>query len=115
MSSSDPALAERTKIEASIQRNPHPDFKSVESSRPNWNSERSGWIYTKIANPDWKFGQGGNDNGASLDKNHVEINPYQDGRPATYNYKLLISAVAPRPIGFLSTVGSGKDEEGGSM
>ena len=33
----------------------------------------------------------------------MEIDPYQDGRPATFNYKLLISAIIPRPIGFVST------------
>lgn len=33
----------------------------------------------------------------------MDIDPYQDGRPATFNYKLLISAIIPRPIGFVST------------
>lgn len=107
MSSADnvKALAERNNQENSFQRNPHPDFKAVEASRPDWQSEPSGWTYTKVADPNWQFGQGGNDSGASLTKSHVEINPYQDGRPSTYNYKLLISAIVPRPIGFLSTVG----------
>ena len=99
------AVAQRNKDEKSFQRNPHPDFKAVEASRPDWDTERSGWTYTKIVDVDWQFGQGGNDNGASLAKDHVEIKPYQDGRPSTYNYKLLISAIVPRPIGFLSTVG----------
>lgn len=99
------ALAKRARLETSINRNPHPDFQGVEASRPAWQSERSGWTYTKIVNPDWKFGDGGNDGGASLEKEHVEINPYAEGRPATFNYKLLISAIVPRPIGFLSTVG----------
>ena len=92
-------------FENAIKRNPHPDFKGVEASRPDWASERSGWTFTKIVNPDWKFGDGGNDGGASLDKKHVEIHPYADGRPSGYNYKLMISAVVPRPIGFLSTQG----------
>lgn len=34
----------------------------------------------------------------------MEIDPYEEGRPATSNYKLLISAIVPRPIGFCSTV-----------
>jgi flavin reductase (DIM6/NTAB) family NADH-FMN oxidoreductase RutF len=34
----------------------------------------------------------------------VAIDPYEHGRPAHLNYKLLISAVVPRPIGFVSTL-----------
>jgi len=37
-----------------------------------------------------------------LDKKHVEIDPYAEGRPMMLNYKLLISGIVPRPIGFLS-------------
>lgn len=48
-------------------------------------------------------GDGANDGGAWKKHNHVEIDPYEDGRPATFNYKLLISAIIPRPIGFIST------------
>ena len=33
----------------------------------------------------------------------MEIDPYEEGRPAASNYKLLISGVVPRPIGFIST------------
>ncbi|KAF2756841.1 hypothetical protein EJ05DRAFT_493399 [Pseudovirgaria hyperparasitica] len=85
-----------------IKRNPHPDFKGVEASRPKWD-ESLEWKYTKTRDPDWKLGGGANDGGRSLEKNHIEIDPYQEGRPATFNYKLLISAIVPRPIGFLST------------
>ena len=53
--------------------------------------------------PDWKPGMGANDGGEWAKHDHVEIDPYQDGRPATFNYKLLISAIIPRPIGFVST------------
>lgn len=97
------SLAQRTEREKSIKRNPHPDFKLVEGSRPDWSGEKD-FQYTKTVDTDWKWGQGGNDGGASLQKNHVEINPYAEGRPETYNYKLLISGIVPRPIGFLSTV-----------
>jgi flavin reductase (DIM6/NTAB) family NADH-FMN oxidoreductase RutF len=38
-----------------------------------------------------------------LDKKHVEIDPYAEGRPMIFNYKLLISGIVLRPIGFLST------------
>ena len=97
------ALAARTKHEASIKRNPHPDFKLVEAYRPDW-EESAAWHYTKTRDPGWQWGQGGNDGGASLAQKHVEINPHEPGRPTTYNYKLLISAIVPRPIGFLSTM-----------
>ncbi|WPH03492.1 Hypothetical protein R9X50_00637200 [Acrodontium crateriforme] len=88
--------------EKSIKRNPHPDFKKVEASRPDW-TESPPLKFTKTKNPNWKPGQGANDNGEWKKHDHVEIDPYQDGRPATFNYKLLISAIIPRPVGFVST------------
>lgn len=33
----------------------------------------------------------------------MEIDPYEEGRPGISNYKLLISGIVPRPIGFIST------------
>ncbi|KAI1430566.1 FMN-binding split barrel, partial [Xylaria sp. CBS 124048] len=36
-------------------------------------------------------------------KKHILIDPYEPGRPSTSNYKLLISGITPRPIGFVST------------
>ncbi|KAJ9138225.1 Flavoprotein oxygenase protein [Pleurostoma richardsiae] len=95
----------RTTRENSIRRNPHPDFKLAEASRPDWRPGDPSWTYTKTVNPTWQFGQGSNDGGECLKKAHVEINPYEEGRPAVYNYKLMISGIVPRPIGFLSTVG----------
>lgn len=97
------ALAERTANEAAIKRNPHPDFKTVEASRPPFNPSEE-WHYTQAPAPGWQWGQGGNNGGASLSKKHVEIDPHEPGRPAAFNYKLLISAIIPRPIGFLSTL-----------
>ena len=35
--------------------------------------------------------------------NHVEIDPYEHGRPVVFDYKLLISGIIPRSIGFIST------------
>ena len=99
----DPSAHEqRMDSEKHVQRNPHPDFAKVQASRPDWNVDRE-WNITKTKEPNWKLGQGGNDGGESLKKNHVEINPYEEGRPAVSNYKLLISGIVPRPIGFLST------------
>ncbi|KAI1822692.1 FMN-binding split barrel [Xylaria intraflava] len=81
----------------------HPDFKTTEASRPDWDA--TSVQFTKTADPDWKFGDGANhlDKGASATKKHIAIDPYEPGRPATSNYKLLISAITPRPIGFVST------------
>lgn len=92
----------RMDAEKNIKRNPHPDFKKVESSRERWDKSLE-WNVKQTVNPNWKYGEGGNDGGASLKKNHVEIDPYEEGRPAVYNYKLLISGIVPRPIGFVST------------
>lgn len=33
----------------------------------------------------------------------MNFGPYEEGRPAVFNYKLLISGIIPRPIGFIST------------
>jgi len=88
--------------EKHIKRNPHGNFKEVEASRPKWNAQKS-WAFTQTKHPDWQPGQGANDGGECLKHAHVDIDPYQDGRPAASNYKLLISAIIPRPIGFVST------------
>ena len=88
---------------STIKRNPHPDFKKVEGSRPDF-ANKEAISYTKTKFPDWKPGGAGNDGGASLRKKHIEIDPYEKGRPAVDNYKLLISGITPRFIGFVSTV-----------
>lgn len=99
----DPSAHEqRLDSEKTVGRNPHPDFKKLEASRPDW-TENAEWRFTKTKQPGWKLGQGANDGGESLDKKHVEIDPYEHGRPAVFNYKLLISGIIPRPIGFIST------------
>lgn len=88
--------------EKHVQRNPHPDFDKIQASRPAWEEHRD-WQFTKTRNPGWKLGDGANDGGESLRKEHVEIDPYEQGRPAVFNYKLLISGIIPRPIGFIAT------------
>ena len=99
---SDRALHEKmADAETAIKRNPHPDFKKVEASRPDWSQEAE-WRFTKTVVPSWSFGDGANDQSCKSHK-HISIDPYQEGRPATLNYKLLISAIVPRPIGFCST------------
>ena len=96
--------------EKAVKRNPHPDFEKVQASRPEWD-EGIQWEFIKTKSPEWKLGSGGNDGGESLKKKHIEINPYEEGRPAIFNYKLLISSIVPRPIGFLST----RSEDGESQ
>lgn len=105
----DPTAHElRADSEKTIQRNPHADFAKVQASRPDW-PEYTERRFTKTKDPSWKPGQGGNDGGESLKKDHVEIDPYEEGRPAAFNYKLLISGIIPRFVGFIST----RSEDGG--
>jgi flavin reductase (DIM6/NTAB) family NADH-FMN oxidoreductase RutF len=92
---------EKADAEATIKRNPHPDFGKVQASRPDYAKRE--WKFTKTVDPNWTYGSGGNDGGASLYKTHIDIDPYAEGRQAAQNYKLLISGIVPRPIGFLST------------
>src|SRR6266536_358368 len=92
----------RVDNEATIKRNPHPDFKGVEASRPDWDPNAT-FSYTKTRSPAWTWGSGATDGGESLTKKHIEIDPYGEGRSSAQNYKLLISGIVPRPIGFMST------------
>ncbi|KAL1839733.1 hypothetical protein VTJ49DRAFT_1199 [Mycothermus thermophilus] len=99
------AAAEKTAAwEKQVQRNPHPDFKTVEASRPPFPAATT-FHYTQTPDPNWTFGAGANATLTPEDraKGHVTIDPHAPGRPAAFNYKLLISAVVPRPIAFLST------------
>jgi flavin reductase (DIM6/NTAB) family NADH-FMN oxidoreductase RutF len=88
--------------EATIKRNPHPDFSKVEAERPPFD-QGSKWRFTRTPKPEWKPGEGAND-ASNLSLSHREIDPYAEGRPAVHNYKLLISSIVPRPIAFLSTI-----------
>jgi flavin reductase (DIM6/NTAB) family NADH-FMN oxidoreductase RutF len=88
--------------EKEIKRNPHGDFKAVEASRPAFDSAAT-FHYTQTPQPGWKPGDGPNTK-SGLSKEHREIDPYAEGRPVVHNYKLLISAIVPRPVGFTSTI-----------
>lgn len=88
--------------EAVVKRNPHPDFKAVEASRPPFDTSKQ-FHYTQAPKPDWQPGEGAND-ASNLTKTHREIDPYAEGRPILHNYKLLISGIIPRPVGFVSTI-----------
>ncbi|KAJ9605782.1 hypothetical protein H2200_009631 [Cladophialophora chaetospira] len=85
--------------ESSVKRNPHGDFSKVQASRPEWDTSRS-FSFSQTSNPDWKYGSGTNNPSTA---SHISIDPYGEGRLPVQNYKLLISGVIPRPIGFLST------------
>ena len=71
-------MSHKLDSEATIKRNPHPDFKKVEESRPPFQPKQ--WSFSKTVDPDWKLGSGGNDGGASLKKKHIDIDPYEEGR-----------------------------------
>jgi flavin reductase (DIM6/NTAB) family NADH-FMN oxidoreductase RutF len=86
-----------------IKRNPHPDFKGVEASRPELDTA-SEFRYTKTVDADWAFGSGANRLAKDdADKKHIAIDPHEEGRPAGFNYKLMISSIVPRPIAFVSS------------
>jgi flavin reductase (DIM6/NTAB) family NADH-FMN oxidoreductase RutF len=86
-----------------------PPFKDVEATRPDFDRSAK-FVTSKTVSPNWQWGDGANDGGAGLSKKHIEINPNEPGRSAMNNYKLLISGIVPRPIGFVST----RNEEGTS-
>lgn len=47
----------RADAEKHIQRNPHPDFKSVEGRRESWDSSQA-WNIKQTKNTEWKLGDG---------------------------------------------------------
>ncbi|KAJ5525307.1 hypothetical protein N7494_011957 [Penicillium frequentans] len=79
------------------------NFEEIEFKRPDFDHEKPIEV-TKSPYPNWKYGDGVPDNGASLIQKHREIDPYSPTRPMINNYRLLVSGIAPRPVGFISTV-----------
>lgn len=79
------------------------NFEETEAKRPDFDHSKPVEV-TKSPYPEWQYGQGVPDNGASLAQKHHEIDPYAPDRPMINNYRLLVSGIAPRPVGFLSTV-----------
>lgn len=79
------------------------NFADTEARRPDFDHAKPIEV-TKSPHPAWTYGDGVPDNGASLAQPHHEIDPYAPDRSALANYRLLVSGVAPRPVGFLSTV-----------
>lgn len=81
-----------------------PDYSSLQSDKDRkvW-SPKQPIAITKTAKPDWRYGEGAN-SGDNISRRHVGIDPHAEGRPMFHNYTLLISGIAPRPVGFLSTM-----------
>lgn len=75
-----------------------------DAPRPEFD-HKNAWKYTQEPSTTWSLGSGASDD---LWKDHkkVEIDPYGENRPTVSNYKLLVSAIVPRPIGFISSQSS---------
>lgn len=82
-------------------RNPR-DFKATESSRPDWRETR--FVWTKTKQPNWKIGDGANNKDKLSGINQVSVDPFEEGRDPAANYRLITSAVIPRPTAVVSTV-----------
>ena len=80
------------------------NFEKLEAGRPDFDHSNAPIPMTKSPNPGWQYGSGVPIDTGKLDIPHKEIDPYAEDRPMVNNYRLLISAISPRPIGFLSTV-----------
>lgn len=80
----------------------HPPLSEVEKTRPDFDLSES-YTVTKAPNTKWKIGEGASSDGWKNYKK-ISVDPYGEGRSPHDNYKTLISAVTPRPIGFVSTV-----------
>ncbi|KAL4963254.1 flavin reductase family protein [Aspergillus stella-maris] len=90
------------------------DFAELEAKRPPFNPATP-IKTTQSPFPAWKYGDGVPDGttavAAACSITHHEIDPYGADRPTISNYRLLISGIAPRPIGFVSTLSlDGKSE-----
>lgn len=77
------------------------DFAKAQAGRPDFDRSREIEV-TKHPNPEWKYGQGVGDF-AEPGADHREIDPYAADRAMVNNYRLLVSGIAPRPVGLIST------------
>ena len=86
---------------------PKTDYTDLGKATPNilhWNTDQQVTV-TGSPNPNWKYGEG-TTSAEYLEQEHMEVDPVAEGRPMSHNYRLLISSIVPRPIGFISTVSS---------
>ncbi|KAJ0122488.1 Uncharacterized protein J7T55_003001 [Diaporthe amygdali] len=80
------------------------NFKETIANRPNFDHSGAPIEVTKSPDPAWSFGEGVRTGPShTVDKVHREIDPYSSDRSITQNYRLLVSGIAPRPLGFIST------------
>ncbi|GAA6061991.1 hypothetical protein JCM10212_004269 [Sporobolomyces blumeae] len=99
----------------------HPPFKQVEASRPDFDGQNK-LSYTKTPNPSWQVGTGRSKSSSTSSSSPtspsrqqlgqdkvVEIDPSQVENKGKL-YKMLISAITPRPIAFVSSY----DKDGNS-
>ena len=59
---------------------------------------------TQSRNRQWSWGDGALSDEEGSDQGHILIDPQDDHRTVADNYRLLISGIIPRPIGFVSTL-----------
>ncbi|SPJ75768.1 related to conserved protein/domain typically associated with flavoprotein oxygenases, DIM6/NTAB family [Fusarium torulosum] len=77
-------------------------FEETIANRPGFDHSGKPIEITKSPNPSWSYGDGVR--ASSSTASHQEIDPYSPDRSISQNYRLLISGIAPRPIGFISTI-----------
>ncbi|ATY59051.1 FMN-binding split barrel [Cordyceps militaris] len=78
------------------------DFAAKQARRPDFDHAGTPIEVTKQPSPDWQYGDGAL--GYDPSWTHRQVDPYAADRPMIHNYKLLVSGIAPRPVGFISTV-----------
>ncbi|GAA5969264.1 hypothetical protein JCM11641_007532 [Rhodosporidiobolus odoratus] len=93
----------------------HPPFKQVEATRPDFDADEQ-WRTTKVPAPSWTTGSGASGRedlpgvkeglwsaqDADKESKFRRIDPDKEGKMGLY--KMMISAVTPRPIGFISSI-----------
>nr|CEG05154.1 unnamed protein product [Fusarium clavum] len=84
---------------------PVTNFADRIANRPDFDHSNKPIEMTKSPDPTWSYGDGVRTSQIpTANQVHREIDPYSSDRSVSQNYRLLISGIAPRPVGFLSTV-----------
>ncbi|KAL4728956.1 hypothetical protein ACLX1H_003362 [Fusarium chlamydosporum] len=84
---------------------PVTNFAETIAKRQNFDYFNKPIEVTKPPDPFWSYGDGVRASENTCTKKvHKEIDPYSSERSVSQNYRLLISGIAPRPIGFISTL-----------
>ncbi|KAH7142876.1 hypothetical protein B0J13DRAFT_556125 [Dactylonectria estremocensis] len=80
------------------------NFEEAIAKRPDFNHSGAPIEVTKSPDPTWSFGEGvRTGRSRAAEKVHQEIDPSSPDRSVVQNYRLLVSGIAPRPVGFIST------------